>query len=116
MIEYEAKLLDKEYLTTRIRDFKDIKNGLVLFAIKESNREDSLSVYIEFYVSGSKRAELRISDHYLKQAPQTQFIVYPCKILAKKRKELFVRTIENVINKAKIKEVNRKIKMLDKNN
>lgn len=113
-MENEDKFLNKEYLTTRLRDFKEIKSGQVTFGFKDSDREYSNTIYVCFYIQGQKRAELRISDHLISKAPQIQFIVNPSKTLTKKKKELFVKAVNNVLNKARVINLQKKIDFVAK--
>lgn len=102
-MDYEEKFLDKSYLETRIRDFKEIKNGDFEFCVERSkNYPESASLYVHFKRGAWNIAELRVSDHSVNTA-QTQFIVERGVILGKKKKEQFVRLVEKVIGVAKKK-------------
>ena len=102
-MEYEEKFLDPEYLSTRVRDFKEIKRGDLEFKVVRScNYPESASLYIKFMKGNWIITELRVSDHSI-NTPQTQFIVERGQILSKKKKEQFVRLIEKCIKVAKKK-------------
>lgn len=100
MVEYESKFLSQEYLETRLRDFKEIRQKQVTFKIVKSNREESKSLYIEFYVDKIKGHTLRVSDHIVNTC-HTQFIVSEFNVLKKKKKAQFVALVESSIRKAK---------------
>ena len=102
-MEYEEKFLDPEYLSTRVRDFKEIKRGDLEFkVIRSCNYPESASLYIKFMRGNWIISELRVSDHSVK-TEQTQFIVERGAILSKKKKEQFVRLVEKCIKVAKKK-------------
>jgi len=113
-IETEDKFLNKEYVETRLRDFKDIKSKNITFEIKGSDRIDSLSLYVEFFIDNMKLNTLRISDHLCKTSPHLQFIIEPTKILAKKKKELFVRTVNHCLAIAKSKKMKYTFRKIEK--
>lgn len=102
MIEKNLKLetifLSPEYLETRLRDFKDVKSKKVKFVITKSNREDSRTLYVQFWVGNRKVSQLRVSDHIINTS-DTQFIVADT-ILTKKKKAQFVRLVEKSIQRA----------------
>lgn len=100
MVDYEEKFLSREYLETRLRDFKEIRQKQVTFEIVKSNRENSKSLYIEFYIDGIKGHTLRVSDHIVNTC-HTQFIAKPFTVLTKKKKAQFVALVESSIRKAK---------------
>lgn len=102
-MEYEEKFLDPEYLSTRVRDFKEIKRGDLEFKVMRScNYPESASLYIKFMRGNWIISELRVSDHSIK-TEQTQFIVERGAILSKKKKEQFVRLVEKCIGAARRK-------------
>lgn len=102
-MDYEEKFLDPEYLSTRVRDFKEIKRGDLEFkVIRSCNYPESASLYIKFMKGNWIITELRVSDHSIKTT-QTQFIVAIGGILTKKKKEQFVRLVEKCIKVAKKK-------------
>lgn len=101
-MEYEEKFLDKSYLETRIRDFKEIKRGDLEFCVERSKNSNSASLYVHFKRGAWKITELRVSDHIINTGA-TQFIVERGAILGKKKKEQFVRLVEKVIGVAKKK-------------
>lgn len=111
-MDYESKFLDKNYLATRLRDFKDIKNGNVTFDIYESDRAESASLYVRFFVNGFNRHTLRVSDHTC-TTPHTQFIVCQTDILSKKKKEQFVKLVESSIRKAKSKGIEKALQHIN---
>lgn len=101
MIEFETKFLDKSYLETRLRDFKAVRDKKVVFHIKESDRQDSNSLYIFFRVGKKDCSAMRVSDH-IANSPYSQFIVAE-KVLTKKKKQAFVKMVEKCIKKAEAK-------------
>ena len=106
-METQAKLLDENYISTRLYEIKEIKTKRVFFTIHKSDRENSNSVYVSFYTKGEgdklfKESELRISDHPLKGvAPTetTQFIIDTTQVLNSKKKALFMKTAEKTIKR-----------------
>ena len=104
-METELKFLDKNYVETRIREIKEIRSKQVAYKITSSNRENSKSLYVRFYKVGLKGDEkkffavsgVRLSDHILTDYPFKQFIVNPDMQLCKKRKEIFIRTLESAV-------------------
>lgn len=102
-MDKQSKFFDKNYLTTRLRDFPAIKNKSVWFEIGDSNRAFSKTIYIYLYTSKELKAEhaVRISDHPHEQAGQTQFLINPDEFLTKKKKQEFIRIVEHVIKRAK---------------
>lgn len=104
-MDKQIKLLDEQYLTTRIRELKDVRKKEVTFKITKSDRECSKTLYICFYLTSSenknfKGCTLRMSDHFIKNCPHPQFIIEPNEDLTKKKKEHFMRTLENTVKKA----------------
>ena len=97
-LKLETIFLSPEYLETRLRDFKDVKSKKVKFVITKSNREDSRTLYVQFWVGNRKVSQLRVSDHIINTS-DTQFIVADT-ILTKKKKAQFVRLVEKSIQKA----------------
>lgn len=97
-LKLETIFLSPEYLETRLRDFKDVKSKKVKFVITQSNREDSRTLYVQFWVGNRKVSQLRVSDHIINTS-DTQFIVADT-ILTKKKKAQFVRLVEKSIQKA----------------
>ena len=103
-MEKQIKLLDKQYLETRLREIKDIKAKEVTFDFENSDRPYSKTLYIQFYIKAKdgidyKVHTLRISDHSQKGCVHTQFLIDPNDFLSKKKKALFMRTIEGCIKK-----------------
>lgn len=105
-METENKLLDIEYLETRIKELKEIKSGAFAYKIEKSNRENSNSVYIRFYQVRINKGEkhffgaksLRISDHRTKEKNyHTNFYIDPNAILTKSKKERFIATLRNCL-------------------
>ena len=97
-LKLETIFLSPEYLETRLRDFKDVKSKKVKFVITKSNREDSRTLYVQFWVGNRKVSQLRVSDHIINTS-DTQFIVADT-ILTKKKKAQFVRLVDKSIQKA----------------
>lgn len=99
-METQAKLLDKNYLATRIKEFKEIKRGDIRFEIYDSDRAFSNSVYITFFTYGGnkwyKQFTIRISDHYA-DSPHEQFIINTQLSLTKHIKEKFMKLVDKVI-------------------
>jgi len=110
-MELEDKFLDENYLATRLRDFKEIRNKEITFYITKSDRAYSNSLYINFCVNNLKFATLRISDHIAK-TPHTSFVITQGKILSKKKREQFVKLVECVLRKAKNKSLDLKLKQV----
>lgn len=118
-LERQSKFFNKQYLETRLGEFKEIKKKEILFKIEESDRVFSKSLYIEFYTmqdfdKGYKNHTLRISDHPLKDCPHTQFIVEPNECLTKKKKAQFVRAVETSIKKAQMRNLYKELGKLTK--
>lgn len=105
MVETEEKFLDINYVETRIRELKEIRNKKYAYKIQKSNRENSKTIYVRFYevlnFKGDDKffgeVQLRISDHYLPDKFCVQFITRENTFLTKKRKTTFKRTLENCI-------------------
>jgi len=118
-METESKFLNKQYLETRLREFKQIKRKEIDFSIEESDRAFSRSIYINFYLKSYngfwyKDHTLRISDHIQKDCPYSQFIVDPNMTLTKKKKSQFVKAIETALIKAKTKSFHKKLAKVEK--
>ena len=106
-METELKFLDINYVETRVRELKDVRTKQVSYKIERSNKENSNSIYVRFYLIRINKGEkkfvggsgLRISDHFLNNYPSThkQFIVDPSMPLTKGRKALFIRSLEKAI-------------------
>lgn len=118
-MDTQSKLLNKQYLETRIRELKEIKTKELEFTIEESDRAFSKSLYINFWCKGKgiehfKISTLRVSDHEQEVCPFTQFIVYPNNTLTKKKKAELMRLLEQTIRKGKTNFVKKTINMLTK--
>lgn len=100
-MEFEEKFLDIGYLTTRLRDFKEIRTGHFGFEIRRSKSTESPSLYVIFTKNAAKCCELRVSDHIHNVEKLTQFIVTPGEILKKRKREEFVRVVNKCLAKAK---------------
>ena len=102
-MELQSKLLDKEYITSRLQQIPEIKRKDVSFRFHDSDRPNSISLYIELWVDGQskqfKNNTIRISDHKI-DTPHTQFIINPNDELTKKKKSLFMRTLEKGVKMA----------------
>lgn len=101
-MDRQEKLLDIEYIETRLRDFLQIKTNRLNYTIKKSNREKSKSVYISFWFvmldnKISRQNQLRISDHPTKNPNLLDFVVNPDEILTKKKKKQFMNFLEKGI-------------------
>ena len=109
-MEKQIKLLNKEYVKTRLSEMREIKRKEVFFEIEESDRAFSKSLYISIWTQSYgekkfKNSTLRISDHSITDCPHTQFIIEPESCLTKKKKQQFVRALEKAILKAKTKQL-----------
>lgn len=108
-MEKQSKLLDKNYLSTRLREIKEIKRGEIKFSIYESDRTFSKSIYINFYTLHSdgywyKQGQMRISDHEQANCPlKNQIIIDPDACLEKNTKQKFMKSIERCVYGAKRK-------------
>lgn len=93
--ETEGKLLDERYIEAVLQTIPDIRDGKVRTKVYHSNRIDSNSVYVAFYVfnafygSWERGKLLRISDHQQDIENLEQIIVNVEKRLLKKRKQKF---------------------------
>ena len=59
-MDKQIKLLNKEYLATRIGEFKEIKRGEVVFKIKDSDRAFSKSIMLSFgYLWAALKSSIR---------------------------------------------------------
>lgn len=106
-METETKFLDQNYVETRVRELKEVRTRKVAYKIEKSNRENSNSLYVRFYVIRMFKGEekfygvsgLRISDHLLTNYPEThkQFIIDPTMPLTKGRKAIFMRTLDRAV-------------------
>ena len=120
-MDKQIKLLDEQYITTRIRELKEVRQKKVTFNIYKSDREFSKTLYIDFYLpqvedKKFKGWSLRMSDHLIKEVPeQTQFIVNPNEDLTKKKKQHFMRTLENTVKKAQNKLFRKTLNKIFKN-
>lgn len=107
-MEKQAKLLDKQYLTTRLNEFKEIKRGEVQFAFHESDRAFSKTLYIDFFIPDQKLdkkwgTELRISDHQVDTNIKNQLIIDFDACLDKGTKQKFMGMVKRCICGAKRK-------------
>ena len=114
-MDKQSKFFSKEYLETRLRDFSAIKKHELYFQIHGSDRALSKTLYVEFWVKdGDKNFKLqtiRISDHII-DCPHTQFIIAPYACLTKKKKQQFIRLVENAIKLSKRKSLYHKLENL----
>lgn len=118
-MDTQSKLLNKQYLETRIRELKEIRIKELEFTIEESDRVFSRSLYINFWCKGKgveyfKISTLRVSDHEQKICPFTQFIVYPNNTLTKKKKAELMRLLQETVKKGKTNFVKKTINRLTK--
>lgn len=118
-MDTQCKLLNKQYIETRVRELKEIRNKEMTFTITGSDRAFSSSLYVHFWLKGKdiehfKCSTLRISDHEQENCPFTQFIVYPNNTLTKKKKAELMRLLQETIRKGKIYFTKRTIKLLTK--
>lgn len=118
-MEKQIKLLNKQYLETKLREIKEIKRKEVFWDIEESDRAFSKSIYINFYIENTngskwKNHTLRISDHSLIDCPHSQFIIEPNDFLTKKKKSQFAKVLENAIKKAQTKHLFKSLEKISK--
>ena len=116
-MDTQSKLLNKQYLETKIRELKEIRTKELEFTIEESDRVFSKSLYINFWCKGKgiehfKISTLRVSDHEQENCPFIQFIVYPNNTLTKKKKAELMRLLQETIRKGKTNFVKKTINML----
>lgn len=109
-MDYETKLFDTSYLKARVEELKEIRSKTLGYRIEKSDRANSKSTYIIFTAEIANGVvqdilRLRISDHplnnYSKQHFDTTYIVNEHRVLDKKRKALFMRTLQNCATRAK---------------
>jgi hypothetical protein len=112
-MDTQSKLLNKEYLETRLRDLSVIRKKEFSFKIHESDRALSKTLYVEFWQKDGesyfKQQTIRISDHWQDDCPHIQFSVKPYDFLTKQKKQQFLRTIENSIKAMRRKSLYRKL-------
>lgn len=118
-MERQERLLNQQYLETRIRELKEIRRKEITFEIQESDRAFSKTLYINFYSPSNngkwfKNATLRISDHELNECPFNQFIIDPSACLTKKKKAELMRNLELAIKKAKSRSFYKEMEKLTK--
>lgn len=119
-MEIKNILFDKEYLSKRLSELDGYKKKEFTFEIKNSDRPNSLSLYIALYqkiIVGDKEkdikgCELRISDHYSKNCLSTQMIIDPNCAITKKQKNMFAKSLNNLVRKSKLAWVKFKFKNL----
>lgn len=116
-MDKQDKLLDKKYLETRIREIKAIRNKDVFFEIRDSDKENSISLYVNFFCKDAKGRKtkaytLRISDHSLADRPCLQFIIDPNDFLTKKKKQQFMSAVERAVQRASDKNSMRNLSYL----
>lgn len=116
-METQSRLLNKDYLETRLRDIGAIRRKELTFQIHESDRALSKTLYIEFWEKdGEKNIKLktiRVSDHLQEEnCPHIQFIVKPYDFLTKKKKQQFIKTVERAIRSAQRRSLNYKLNNL----
>lgn len=112
-MDRQSKLLNKQYLETRLRELPEIRHKEIGFDIQESDRAFSNSIYINLYYKDNEKDwkchTLRISDHLLEKCPHTQFIIEPNSELSKKIKSQFISTVKNCIRKALMRNFYKKL-------
>lgn len=121
-VETEIRFIDEDYVRVRLNDITEIKHKEIKVNIYHSDNIDSNSIYIDFYCKlpsdngfkWSRNCTLRVSDHHLATYKSTQFIIDGNKIMTKKRKELFFRTLQNCVRKAKTKSLSQEFASLNK--
>lgn len=100
-IETEMKFLDKDYIEAKLKEIPKIENHRVSYHIKESDRSYSKTIYINFYIKIKgvwlKEHTLRISDHLVPRTHYPTFLIKPSKQLTPKRKQQFVKVLENAV-------------------
>lgn len=120
-MEKQEKFLNKQYLETRVREVKEIRQKKMKFDITESDRLFSKTLYVNFYCFGEngkwfKEHTLRVSDHVLEDCYHSQFIVDPNENLTKKKKAQFLRVLELAVKKAQIRNFYKEIENVSKEN
>lgn len=113
-MDKQEKLFDINYLTTRIRELKEVRRNEVRFEITKSDRVFSKSLYVTFYCQSShnqwfKESSLRISDHEQKDCPHTQLIVKIGEDLTKKKKAQLMAALGTAIRRSKTKHLYKEI-------
>lgn len=115
-MERQSKLLNKQYLETRLRELPEIRRKEVGFDIQESDRAFSNSIYINLYYKDLEKDwkchTLRISDHLLEKCPHTQFIIEPDRELSKKIKSRFIQIVKSCIKKVLMINLYKKLKKI----
>lgn len=116
-MDKQDKLLDKRYLETRIREIKAVRDKEVFFEIRNSDNENSISLYVNFFCKDAhgrktKAYTLRISDHSLQDRPCLQFIIDPTDFLTKKKKQQFMNAVERAVQRATNKNAMRNLSYL----
>ena len=110
-MDLQSRLLDKDYLAIRLQEIKEIRRKELTYKIENSDRINSNSIYIEFYIKDTipiKRHTLRISDHEI-DCVHSQFIINPNDDLTKKKKAQFMRALELSVKKALFKDMSKKL-------
>lgn len=107
-METQSKFLSIPYLETRLKEIQEIKRGEMRYEIENSDRADSKSLYIMFFLLNGnlhwqKYATLRISDHKQGDCVFPQFIVEPTDIMTKKKKKRFLSAVKQSIATARLK-------------
>lgn len=101
-MDYQSKLLDKQYLEARLGNIGYLKREEFYIVINESDRALSKTIYIEFWrKDGEKNIKLktiRISDHSQPGCPHIQFLIKPYDVLTKRKKEQFIKMVKNTLN------------------
>lgn len=109
-MDKQSRLLEKDYLTIRLQELKEIRRKEIKFTFEHSNRPNSITIYVQFWTKGTekdfwvKNHTLRISDHVCSTSPHTQFIIEPNEDLTKKKKEQFRKVLLNCMKKTLYKE------------
>lgn len=121
MKDTQMKLLNKDYLKTRIEEMPPVRRGEVSYTIEESDRMFSKTLYVSFWTPNPmeqgkwfKGKTLRLSDHLLEECVHDQLLVNPEKELTKKKKETLMRALDLTYRKSLLKNVNKAIKELSK--
>lgn len=107
ILKKEDKFLDINYLSALMNEFKEVRSKEIDYTITPSDRLDSNSIYIAIFTYGAntmhRQFTLRISDHLLNNCPHKQFLIKPEKAMVGKRRQLLIKTVQNVIDDSKLR-------------
>lgn len=97
-MDTQSKLLNKQYLETRIRELKEIRTKELEFTIEESDRVFSKSLYINFWCKGKEIESIWEKDHlcFIKMKSGKVWICDEFQKISTGVKTWSVRTVEKV--------------------